>query len=582
MASTPRSAAAGLALTRPISRPSRSPRTPQLQAQQNGSSSNSGASGYVSFPTPAQMAADRSAAASRSSDADAFDPAAKLSKSGPVNRTALAWSCATCVASTPSLCGICCWPSLVAAIAGGTVTAATRELSHTLSFVAIALVMTAMLAYFFHATRARAQMHDSHMAVYGPLYLLSIASALVLLDPLRHVLQDSGAWASPSAEMFRVGCTGEGWKCLSTTGQLCALASILGFLAMFTAAAWNGNLLSRTRSGVKEWQDMRQARAAAELARANQAREDAWRSREEAARARTAAIAASVAAKPPSFSFGDVHLAMSPPAFLYRAEEANRHSRVGHIIAGGAAAASAGNGYSRRGEDSQLSTSSSAVMSPATGSPNSTIAADVAAQQAQDAAVAARVSPAEYAAEGFSFETGVPAEGERVIRVGASNSRTTVSPPRSTSSSSSAATRGVTVPGAASPTVLTVSGSPSINSGTHQQQQQAHGTHYLHAAYPSPVSSVGAMSSCSFADIALTPNSKLVADSLASPPPAKYARSHVPGELLSPASTTGISPRAGPTVKQKFEDLRAAASPFDKQKWQQQQQQQRQAEHGPV
>jgi hypothetical protein len=451
------------------------------------------------------------------------------------------------------------------------------------------------------------------LGVYGPLYLLSLAALLVLIDPLRHVLQDAGVWDGPSSNMFvdDESC-GEGWKCLTLTGWLCVATTYLGFASMFVAAAWNGNLLAKWRMFKRQWHEVRAEHAAAELAEANQSREEAARAREEAARARNAAIAASVAAKPPSFNH--MHVAMTPPTFLYRAEEGNRHGRVGHITTGlssgsgsGATASSSSSSSSSSGAGSPNATgnrhsrrenhSSSAVMSPATGSPNSTIAAENAAAAATTNAT--RATPAEYAPEGFSFEVKTPALVESVIKVSpstaiSSSSRSSSSSSRSRGGSSAeAAARGPTVAGAASPTVVTVSGTPSV-SGHSTNGNGAANQQQLHASYPSPLSSVGGLSQCSFADVSLTPVSKGVVapasspasscsvgvanQHLSSPPPSSsgkmYARSHVPGALASPPASTDLSPRTGPTVKQKFEDLRAAALPFDKQKWQQQQQEQ--------
>ena len=63
-------------------------------------------------------------------------------------------------------------------------------------------------------TLAGKKLYQEVLSIYGPLYLLSFASLLVIAYPLRHVLQDGGVWTGPSSEAFKDGC-GEGWRCLT-------------------------------------------------------------------------------------------------------------------------------------------------------------------------------------------------------------------------------------------------------------------------------------------------------------------------------------------------------------------------------
>ncbi len=87
-----------------------------------------------------------------------------------------------------------------------------------------------------------------------------------------------------------------------------------------------------------------------------------------------------------------------------------------------------------------------------------------------------------------------------------------------------------------------------------------------------------------FADIALTPangggGGGGGGKSFASPVSQRYRPQHhpptphTPGQLDFPGSFTDISPRTGMNVRQHFQELQAAASPFNKEKYKQQKQQ---------
>lgn len=92
---------------------------------------------------------------------------------------------------------MCCWPSIAAAIIGGSVTGGARVLSHTISFWLTLSVLSCMLIYTAWCTRLRSQIRPTHIGVYGPLYLMSLATILVMADPMRHYLRDRGIrWES--------------------------------------------------------------------------------------------------------------------------------------------------------------------------------------------------------------------------------------------------------------------------------------------------------------------------------------------------------------------------------------------------
>jgi hypothetical protein len=267
---------------------------------------------YTSFPSLAQMDRDRAASV-------AHDASLKKAAAPPAARKSLALTFLTFLASAPALLGMCCWPSLAAAVVGGVVTGAARSLSHTLSFIFTAVVLVALITYSAYCTRERAQLHSSRVQVYGPFSLLCFAALLVIADPLRHVLQDGGVWDGPSSDAFREGC-GEGWGCLTATGVLfMCVFTYAGFVLLFTANMWNANILQKIRFFAKQWKEVKAEHAAARLAekeakRATQAEEE-----------QAAAAAASNVSRPSaSINFGALHLSMQPPAIFFRKEETNK------------------------------------------------------------------------------------------------------------------------------------------------------------------------------------------------------------------------------------------------------------------
>lgn len=441
-----------------------------------------------------------------------------------------------------------------------------RVLSHTISFYVTLAVMVAMLTFFAYCTRTRAQLHTTHLKIYGPLYLLFVASLLILADPLRHVLQDGGVWVGPSSNAFREGC-GEGWSCLTTTGIFfCVVFTYVGFFAMFTASAWNGNLLAKCRMCAREWKDIRQAQA-------KQALEDANAAREEAARARSSVGEAAMMPTNP-VSFNAIHMTMAPPTFVFRAEQSNKlgyRIKTSTPVAGAGDAptptppASSTNKSSRRAMADGDSVNSTPEASACTSAAPSPAAGPVAATHSGQGSPSSSSSRnGEYKDEGYSYEVRSPAVMENVIKVSSSSSA------RKTPQQQQSQQQ----PHVSSPTVTTSPSEAPNSSGVS-----------IHPLYPSdsPASGVAPFSS-PFSNVALTPMHPDSKGSVLSSPAPKHPAhsSHTPHHgarpLDSPASSAMLSPHAGRFVAQQAAQLKEAASPFNAQKFREQQEKIKQGE----
>jgi len=253
-----------------------------------------------------------------------------------------------------------------------------------------------------------------------------------------------------------------------------------GFAALFTASLWSGNLLAlcRDRMCARQSKDTRQAHAAQELEAANAIREEEERI-EEAARIEEVALAhiemepkqkimlASVfpaSAK----SFANLHVDMKPPpanTFVFSAEHCNG---IGSKKTNSAFSLATNNVTAlRRGPRGEL-------LSPPRAKTDNT-AADTSVTHA-----------AEFAPDGYSYETDSSAVTESVIKVAPLPASYTGGPPSSGSSKSLSARAGAAHdfhPSVSSPTVTST---PSM--------MMSPGAAF---AAPSPLSS--------FCNVALTP-----------------------------------------------------------------------------
>jgi len=110
---------------------------------------------------------------------------------------------------------------------GGTVSNASRDLSHTLSLVTNLVVFGAIFAFVFNQSKRRMN-RRTHFQRFGPTYLTALGALLVLADNVRHVLQDTGIWPPgpwPGSSQYRSDCPA---RMVSNTVRVCNQSSDCG------------------------------------------------------------------------------------------------------------------------------------------------------------------------------------------------------------------------------------------------------------------------------------------------------------------------------------------------------------------
>jgi len=147
----------------------------------------------------------------------------------------------------------------------GTATGAARKLSHSLSLWTTVALMLGTVAFVYRDARRR-----TGETKYGPFLLTLAGAALICADPVRHVLQDEGAWPHrpdgvPYAPSFAysnqfVGgdCTSEGFRCLSLVGWTVTVgATWTGFALLLSGTFWNAKVLDKLAAVRAEWAALR-------------------------------------------------------------------------------------------------------------------------------------------------------------------------------------------------------------------------------------------------------------------------------------------------------------------------------------
>jgi len=146
----------------------------------------------------------------------------------------------------------------VIGLVGGTVTAASRVMGHWISFATTLAMMIGLSIYVGWHSRTR---RGTHWQKYGPTYLTVIAGVLIMLDLIRHVLEDTGAWTGSGTwgpEEYRSDCDSESVQCLSVVGWLITIgATYLGFVLLVIATMWNANICQRLKDIKEEWRRLR-------------------------------------------------------------------------------------------------------------------------------------------------------------------------------------------------------------------------------------------------------------------------------------------------------------------------------------
>lgn len=130
-----------------------------------------------------------------------------------------------------------------------------RALSHAISFGVTLAVLTNICQYIAWKTKGR---KGSHWQRFGPLYICMLSVPLVMADLTRHLLQDSGVWASPGSSMYRPGCHVPGpikFRCLSLVGWLfTVLFTYSGFLCLIISTLWSARVGTKVRTA---WRSIR-------------------------------------------------------------------------------------------------------------------------------------------------------------------------------------------------------------------------------------------------------------------------------------------------------------------------------------
>jgi hypothetical protein len=172
------------------------------------------------------------------------------------------------------------------------VTSASRHFSHMLNIIIDLVLLGFVCSYFWYQayTKRRRSQPPSPWSIYGPAYLVTLGSCLILADPVRHVLQDLHVWHAsmyihacpvralqlpnrsctqpsdcgvnacgggyfsekPGTDCFTCwedGMCSEGaetFRCLSTIGWVVTIfCNYVGFSLFLAAVLWSSNLLPK-------------------------------------------------------------------------------------------------------------------------------------------------------------------------------------------------------------------------------------------------------------------------------------------------------------------------------------------------
>jgi len=128
-------------------------------------------------------------------------------------------------------------------------------MGHVVGIAITGVMLLAMTIYVGYGTRKR---WGGGCHKYGPLILVLIAFPLILMEPLRHVLQDTNVWTGSSVHEYKDGCESGYLDCMSVTGWLITItATYVGFVLLFIGSLWNANIC-KTCSKIREkWRALR-------------------------------------------------------------------------------------------------------------------------------------------------------------------------------------------------------------------------------------------------------------------------------------------------------------------------------------
>lgn len=130
-------------------------------------------------------------------------------------------------------------------LVSGTVSAYARHLGHYIAFGITSLLMLVTNAYMlWSAVKYRQGLTPWRQ--WGPYCLTVLAAFLILADPSRHVLQDTGLWPPPGSSQYRSDCSEENMACLSVIGWLFTVVfTYSGFIFLMIGTLWNANFIAK-------------------------------------------------------------------------------------------------------------------------------------------------------------------------------------------------------------------------------------------------------------------------------------------------------------------------------------------------
>jgi len=135
------------------------------------------------------------------------------------------------------------------------VTGAATRMGHWVGFAVTAAMLIAMTAYTAHGLRKR---WGGGCHKYGPFLLVAISFPLIIMEPLRHILQDTNTWTGDSVKIYRDGCESGYLDCLSPTGWIITFTfTYVGFAMLFVGSLWNANICKTCLKIRDQWRALR-------------------------------------------------------------------------------------------------------------------------------------------------------------------------------------------------------------------------------------------------------------------------------------------------------------------------------------
>jgi len=115
-----------------------------------------------------------------------------------------------------------------------------ENLGHTIGLAVIAPIVVGM--FFYTAWKSR-QRKGTHWYKYGPTYLSAMATPLILLNPVDHVISDQ----LPDVVLH-----------IRKDGTLAC--TIIGFFLFGCSTLWNANIGSKLKDFRTKWRQLRDAK----------------------------------------------------------------------------------------------------------------------------------------------------------------------------------------------------------------------------------------------------------------------------------------------------------------------------------